>query len=359
MSMKRIICFLILLLCLSFSAFAVPKTDGRIGPREYEETLSILQIPKNESNNHLEYAYLHWVVSPENRSVYLGIQYRCSDYGLEEDKSAVRVFVNEELIGTVLADGTVEGVDHDRFELDAVYDDGDAVSHDANCEVRVGIKFWKETDITAGFQVLDFSGNPSNYYEQLVYAPYTTTTRADETTKQPKTTTEKDTTYKTTTAAATETTVRAPRTTAPVITASPKRETTPAALVSVLPSTTGPTKETTTKAVKAKTTKPKTTKAPASESAKTTAPSTSEPTTTAADAAEVVPATTATTTSPAIAAVSGAQMYSELNKVKIVGTVLVVMILTAAILSTVFLGMRRKNEPDKPHTPQEEYDDFG
>ncbi len=150
--MKRIVLFLILAICLSFSVSAVPKTDGRIGPREYDETLSILQIPKYESNNHLEYAYLHWAASPENRSVYLGIQYRCSDYALEEDRSAVRIFINGELIGTVLADGTVDGVDHDRFELDAVFDDGrQMLDHDANCEVRVGLKFWTETDVTAGF----------------------------------------------------------------------------------------------------------------------------------------------------------------------------------------------------------------
>ena len=58
-------------------------------------------------------------------------------------------------------------------------------------------------------------------------------------------------------------------------------------------------------------------------------------------------------------AVSNAQVYSELNKVRIVGIALVVLLLTAALMSSVFLGMRRKDDVNEPPTPQEEYEDFG
>lgn len=372
MRIKRFLCFCVLLCCLFITAYALPKTDGNIGPREYNESFTVLQNPKNESNNELTYAYLHWSVSPADHSVYLGLQYKCRDYMLEEDQSAVRIFLNRELIGTIRADNTVEGVDHDRFELDAVFDDGakdTALDHSASCEVRVGIKFWEEREIVAGFQVLDFSGNPSNYYAHLVYSPHTTTTHAAEsTTKPPKTTTEKDTSGKTTTPPAAQTTARAPRTTVPVITASPNREMSAAAQTSrvtsaaVVPAADNvTTKAVRTTASKPKTTKTnttesKTTKSPATERAETTTLHTvSEPPTTAS----FLSTTAAESSSAAAAAVAGAKMYSELNKVKIVGTVLVCVILTAAIMSSVFLGMHRKEEKSEPHTPQEEYDDFG
>ena len=69
--------------------------------------------------------------------------------------------------------------------------------------------------------------------------------------------------------------------------------------------------------------------------------------------------TTEATTSPTSSvAVSNAELYKEANKARIVGVVLVAVLLTAAIMSAVFLGMRQKDEPET-HTPQEEYDDFG
>lgn len=365
--MKRLICFLALLCCFSLSAFAVPKVDGRFGMREYNETLSVLQIPQHEANNALSFAYLHWVASPADYSVYLALQYICSDRTIEEGRTGVMVFINDVLVGTVYADGAIEDVDHDRYELEGILDDGtSAPPFESFCEIRAGIKFWPEGDIYAGIQILDFSGNPSNYYRQLVYSPYTTTTKPDDTTTSNKTTTEKSTSVKPTTTDTVETvssTARAARTTSPVITASPTREATAStATVSTVPATvltpTSFPKEAaaSSKAAKSETTKAKTTKAKTTK-AKATKPTASE-TTTSEPAAAVLPATTEAESSAATTAASTAQMYSELNKVKIVGTVLVVVILTAAIMSSVFLGMRQKKDGPQ-HTPQEEYDDFG
>ncbi len=395
--MKRFICFLALLAWLSLSAFAVPKIDGKFHPREYDETLSVLQIPQHEANNNLSFAYLHWVASPADYSVYLGLQYNCKDYALEDGLTGVILYDDSHdervTIGMIYADGTIEGVDHDRYELEGFLDDGIEAQnrvHDIFCEVRAGLKFWPDSDVYIGIQILDFSGNPSNYYRQLVYSPYTTTSDPDETsttrktttqkattqksttqkTTTVKTTTEKSTTLKTTTAQTTsttaaETTARGAYTTLPVITAATRHEPTATTAATTLPQATvlqpivlPAASSEASKAVKTKPAKTSTTKH--TEMTEITV----SQTTTAAPAAEAKPSETEpaepeTTAPETTAAAANVQMYREMNKVKIVGTMLVAVILTAAIMSSVFLGMRqKKEEPQKP-TPQEEYDDFG
>lgn len=369
--MKRFLCFAALLTWLSFSAFAVPKVDGILNPYEYDETLSTLQIPQHESNNNLSFAFLHWAASPADHSVYLGVQYNCTDHTTEDGKTGVMVYVNDELIGTIYAGGTVEGVDHSRYELEGFLDDGAwGNPYDSICEVRAGIKFWPEGEITAGVQILDFGGNPSNYYRLTVYSPQEPTTQ-EETTAARKTTTKKSTTAKSTTTTTagtvTETTTRPVHTTAPVITAAAKREpaaTTAAASTTasaVQPTVLQPAPVPSKAAASSKTTKPKTKKA---ETTKMTATKRSDAAETASDPADDVLAATAATTGASVSAsetasaVSAAKMYNEANKAKIVGTVLVAVILTAAIMSSVFLGMRQKKD-EPQHTPQEEYDDFG
>ena len=379
--MKRFLCFLTLLACFSLSVFAVPKVDGQFGPREYRDTLAILQVKQHESNCNLENAYLHWFTSPADQSVYLAVQYSCSDHTTDDSKTGVMVYINDVKIGTIHADGSIRGVDHGKYELEGFLDDGAwSATHDSFCELRVGIKFWPEGEINAGIQILDFGGNPSNYYEQLVYSPYTTTSSATETrpesTTTERSTTEKSTTEKsTTTKSMTETTTAVQKTTgkhttAPVITASPTREATaasahtataaPASQAAVLqPDAVTQKTAALSKAEKAKTAKTKTTRSKTTK-AKTTASSVPE-TAAASETAVHTSTEPVGTTAPAAterAAVT-TQMYSELNKVKIVGTVLVAVILTAAIMSSAFLGMRQRRENPDKHTPQEEYDDFG
>ena len=365
--MKRFACFLTLLVCLSFSAFAVPKVDGIFGPREYNETLATLQIPQHESNNNLSFAYLHWVASPADYSVYLSLQYKCSDYAMEDGRTGVTVFINDDPVGTLFADNTTEDVDHSRFELEGFLDDGASVTpHESFCELRVGIKFWPAVEIYIGVQILDFSGNPSNYYRQLVYSPYTESTKAGDSATPRSTTTEKSTAVQTTaipTTTAAQTTARTTtaRTTTQVVTAPPTRESTAttAAVSAVQTTVLQPIVPPTGTASTSKPKKAKTTKA---ATAARTDPRESSATaaTTEATAAAVLPATTeASASETAVETVSSAQMYREMNKVKIVGTVLVAVILTAAIMSSVFLGMRQRKDEPPVHTPQEEYDDFG
>ncbi len=367
--MKRFVCFLALLACLAITALAAPvKLDGNVNVvKEYNDTFASLQIPKNESNNNLLFAYLHWLASPADYSVYLGLQFQCSDRTIEDGMPGIEVYISDVLVGTLFADGTIIGVDRDRFELEGVFDIEDGPPYENTCEIRVGVKFWPDGEVVAGVRILDYSGNPSNYYRQIVYSPYAATTKPTEPAASRKTTTEKDAATTTASAASTaETTVRPARTTAPVITASPKRESTATtAAASVPQSTTVHTEAVvSSKTTETKTTKPKTTKAKAAKAAATKHKKSSEPSSsgsaTDAFAAVVVPGTTETTApETASASASNAQTYSELNKVKIVGTVLVAVILTAAIMSSVFLGMRQKQGDAETHTPQEEYDDFG
>lgn len=384
--MKRFFCFLLLLACLSFAALAVPNVfDGQIGPREYNETVTLVQSAKNDSLSNLQFAYLSWAVSPEDHSVYLAVQYHCKDHTTEDGQTGVAVFINDKQIGTIYpSDDPVCVVDDDRYKLVGWLDDGASRSpYDSFCEMQIGLKLWPEGEIKAGIQILDFSGNYSVYYDQTVYSPYTTTTMKPDAptttsakTTAVKTTAEKSTTVrsaadKTTAADASVTTAAATHHASPAITASPKPETTAVktTAASAAPQSTlrAETKaEPSAKKAVEKTTKSSTAKRKkATETAGTEAsaaePTTAE-TTTEVVAAAVLSATA--TTEPAVSesvsvAVSSAQMYSEMNKVKIVGTVLVAVILTAAILSAVFLGMRRKDEPAAPHPPQEEHDDFG
>lgn len=363
--MKRFVCFLVLtalLVCLSLPVFAAPvKMDGRVDViKEYRDTVTSLQIPKNESNNALTFAYLHWVTSPADYSVYLGMQYHCTDHALEDGMTGVEVRINDVLIGTVFADGTTQDVDADLYVLEGVFVVEDGPPYEVACEIRVGIRFWPDGEIVAGVRILDFSGMPSNYYRQLVYSPYTTTTKTEQTTAKPKTTTEKSTTTAASSAAGT--TARTPRTTAPVITASPKREST---ATTAVPTTIRPMAAIAAavpkKTTKPKTTKPKTTKAKTTKPAETVKPSEAGTTASASETAVLAATTEDAETSAsrtASAKVSNAQMYSSMNKVRIVGIVLVAVILTAAIMSSVFLGMRQKEDP-KARNAKEEYEDFG
>ena len=391
-----------MLVFLSFAAAAVPNPyDYQIGPREYNEMISLVQSPKNESNSNLVRAFLSWAVSPEDHSVYLAVQYHCSDHTAEDGMTGVIVFVNGEKIGTVYPNTAAECIlDNDRFKLDGWLDDGAwGPPYDSFCEARVGLKFWPDGEIKAGVQILDFTGNYSNYYEETVYSPYTTTTTtapapantdssaketprsaAQEKTTKEKTTTEKSTTAKTTTVKAADTTAAATigsttRNAAPAITASPKPETTAgktaASSAAVTSARTEPETTADRKSADRKNDDGKTEADSYARRKKTTAPSTTQAPPVEETTAEMMRAAlnetglsettsvepTATGTVPA--AVTGVQMYSEMNKVKIVGTVLVAVILTAAIMSSVFLGMRRKDEPAASPAPQEEHDDFG
>lgn len=320
---KRILCFILLILLLTFPASAA--LDGVLNARtEYKEQHVELQSDRHISNNALRRADLYWFADVTNYSLYLGLQYDCKDHSPDIQYTGVEVTINGVLCATFYADGTISEVDSNFFDVDSFFRIQDTAPKAVIAELRIGIKYGFSGNITAGIRILDFSGKPSNYYEQLVYSP-------EPVTEEVTTKAAPETTTKSTTSAAQSTTATMKRTTKPVILAA-----------------TGTTKApTTTKA-------PKTTKATTTKPPKTTRPpKTTNPTNTENEATSTDPITEAETTTQEFltsteaeaSATNSATYYATVDRLKIIGTAVSSILITSAVMVWLYYamsGMRRK-----------------
>lgn len=346
--MKRFLCFLLFMLYLSFSAFAV-VLDGQIHTRtEYKETIAILQSADKISNNAVSYAHLHWFNDPTNYSLYLAVHFTCKDFVPDGGKSGVEVTVNDILCTTFYADGHMDDVDPNFFDVESVFSIQEAEPTHIQNEMRIGIKYGYREDITVGIRILDCSGIPSNYYTYTVYTLPETSAMPVETTTE-KTTTQKTTT--TSTSAPSSTTTRK-HTTQPIITAYVGTTTEPVTTKAAVSKTTKPTPTT---ASAPKTTRSKSTTTRKNKTNATTMPESENGTTAEQSESEAVLLCSdeATTVIDPQEAVS-----YKFYRMKSVGTALAASLVTAAVMISLFLGIGSKRRPHTP-TPEEEHQDFG
>ncbi|MGN0634657.1 MAG: hypothetical protein ACI4I5_00395 [Acutalibacteraceae bacterium] len=348
--LRRVFCFLCLAVVLSVSASAV-TLDGNIHFRsEYQENTAILQRDDLISNNGVYNAYLYWYNNPVEYSLYLAVRFYCNDFVPDGGKSGVEVTVNDILCTTFYADGTMDDVNPNFFDVESsdFYIQTTEPAHIQN-EMRIGIKYGFREDITVGIRILDCSGIPSNYYLQTVYT-LPTTAPPEETTA--KTTTEKQTKTTTTTTSTTTTTTTQKRTTVPVITAAVGTTAEPVTTKPSVPQTDLPAKTSTTRA---KTTK----KATTAKHSKTTASasSTEESDTVSSTEAEFDPFAILSETQTTLISPEDVSPY-RLYRMKTLGIALAASLVTAAVMISLFLGIGSRKK-EKTYSPQEEHQDFG
>ena len=378
----RCLCILLLLPCTALHVCAAVQVDGYISPREeYGMKAMVLIAPGNESNSNVSHALLCWHASEAERSVYIGVRYVCDDLDVllrqmregetdaPQTQTGVEVSINGVRCFTALLDGTVTDLDRDRFDADVCvvfYDDSDTDNPETNnfdAECRLGLKYWMPHDSVLGLRILDCGGVPSNYYEIPIY-PAPPTTAAAETTgektgeKPAKTTTEKATTTRADLSAqssAVETTqTTRPRTSTRVIAAAS------AASQTAKPSTRAASTQGKTAAeqiVQVHLT--------ASAQETQTEPNTTAPAGTKAPTeSETATETTQGSETDAPADVSAAENVSILHNAKLLGITAAAVLLTAALMTSVFLGLpKRKQSMNASPEPQEqetfdEFDDF-
>lgn len=348
--LRRIFCFLCLAVLLSVSASAV-TLDGNIHFRsEYQENTAILQRDDLISNNGVYNAFLYWYNDPVEYSLYLAVRFYCNDFVPDGGRSGVEVTVNDILCTTFYADGTMDDVNPNFFDVESskFYIQTTEPAHIQN-EMRIGIKYGFREDITVGIRILDCSGIPSNYYLQTVYT-LPTTAPPEETTTQ--TTTETQTTTTTTTSTTTTTTQK--RTTVPVISA---------AGTTAEPVTTKPSAVQSEPPKKASTTRPKTTKKPTTtKKSKTTeestdASSTEEPDTVSSTETEFDPFAILSETQTTLLSPEDVSPY-RIYRMKTLGIALAASLVTAAVMMSLFLGIGSRKK-EKSYTPEEEHQDFG
>lgn len=355
--LRRLLCFLCLTVLLCVSASAV-TLDGNIHVRsEYQENGVILQRDDAISNNAVTFAYLHWYNDPDNFSLYLAVQFTCDDFLPDGGKSGVEVTVNDILCTTFYADGTMDAVDPNFFDVESsTFLIQTSIPTRIQNEMRIGIKYGFREDVTVGIRILDCSGIPSNYYLQTVYT-VPTTTQAEQTAA--KTTTEKQT--KTTAAATSSTTAAATtqkRTTVPVITAAAgttAEPTTakPSATQSKSPAKSSDTRTKATVPQKSTTAKrTKTTQSASGTSSTEDFSETSSCTESSFDPMAILTDTQTTLLSPD-------QVYPyRIYRMKTLGIALAASLVTAAVMISLFIGIGSRKK-EKPSTPEEEHEDFG
>ena len=364
-AVKRLTCFALLLCLLTICARAVPETDGAIGRVEYANHRQII-YPSHESNNHVAVAYLYWDISRVDYSVYVGVKYYCDDLSklLEAEAAAtekhrdetepapvvqtgVELTVNGDVCVTAMQDGTLVGLDENRYDAESRFtfirnDVGKPDTNTLTCEIRLGLKYWIPYDAVLGVRILDFSGLPSNLYTVILNpaptaaasanaAEPTATTAAPQNTTATTAESRRDVsgvTRRVITAAsgvakasgkAAETSASETRSTAAPSTKTaktPQNKTRSA--IKAAASTTRPPSQTSAKADGD----------PASTTAPRTAADRSDPSKTVSDTA------------------AKAQRTAWLGKAKTIGVALASVLLTAAVMTAVFAGLRRKSVPE-------------
>lgn len=341
---KRFTCFLMLILFLSFASSAI-NLDGKIHTRtEYTDKV-LLQSENHISNNAVENAFLYWFNDPVDYSLYLAVNFSCKDFVPDGGKSGVEVSINDRLCTTFYANGTMDDVDPNFFNVESVFYIQQTEPMFIQNEMRIGIKYGYREDITVGIRILDCSGNPSNYYVQTVYsAPDASTESVTQSEKETSETQTEKTTTTTTSAASKNSTTK------PIITA--------AVCTSASPTTAKPivTKPTTanrkSSTTKLKTTQPKNTSTQKqSTTNERSVPSETECTT---DSTESTLSLDAQTTIVDEQALVSYKFY----RMKSLGTALATSLITAAVMISLFVGIGRKKRTHQT-TSEEEHQDFG
>jgi|GEM_PF-5062183 len=198
----------LLFVLLGLPAFRIPASaalpriviDGRMDATEWygAEGLPLFSSAA-QSGNHLSYAYMKYIISPEEDAICLCVTVIGTDITADTLRAGVRVTLNGGAPAEVTADGLLS-YDAEALRLEAALKIDQQNGFTA--ELRVGLKRALPSTISLGLQLLDGAGEPSRLLTLPLQNPAYTTAESSTspkpsagTTKATKeTTTRKETT---------------------------------------------------------------------------------------------------------------------------------------------------------------------